>query len=168
MDRGTRELDVGSGRRRSRPGKAAAALILVAVALLVAAPGAGALRSWCRSDPVIRIDGDLADIFVAAPFRAPLRVTGPTEVVVTVPKGVDTRLVLRDPGFGRGVNVAFEHSRRLEVSDRGIEVQVRVLVPADDDTMPVRVEFAPRVVGVLRPASAEGTANHWITLRTRF
>jgi hypothetical protein len=52
------------------------------------------------------------------------------------------------------------------VTDNGIEVLVEVFVPATDDEMPVRVEFAPRILGILWPASAEGTANSWVRLRT--
>lgn len=118
---------------------------------------------------MVRIDGDLADIFVGAPVEevVPLQVGGSTEVVVPVPTGVDGKLVLSSPRFGQGVNETFGHSRRLEVGRRGIEVKSRLLVPADDDTMPMRVEFAPRVVGVLSPMSAERTANRWFTLRPR-
>ena len=47
-------------------------------------------------------------------------------------------------------------------------MEIEAYVPATDDAMPVRVEFAPRAVGILWPASAEGTANEWITLRTTF
>lgn len=97
----------------------------------------------------------------------PLQVGGSTEVVMPVPKGVDGKLVRSSPRFGHGVNETFGHSRRREVGRRGMEVKSRVLVPADDDTMPMRVEFAPQVVGVLSPMSAERTANRWLTLRPR-
>jgi hypothetical protein len=47
-----------------------------------------------------------------------------------------------------------------------IELRIKVRVPARSDAMPIRVEFAPRVVGILQPAAAEGNANEWISLRT--
>jgi hypothetical protein len=72
----------------------------------VVAPTTLAGRAWCRTDPLVRIGGDLADIFVAAPPKALLVVTGPNEVVVTVPKGVPARLILADLGFGRGEKVS--------------------------------------------------------------
>jgi hypothetical protein len=74
--------------------------------------------------------------------------------------------VLKDLGFGKGEEVTFQESAKLKATEDGIEVVVKVMVPASEDDMPVRVEFAPRVVGVLQPASAEGTANEWVTLRT--
>ncbi len=150
---------------RGRPGGTWA--VFLAIMALVATMGAvDAARVWCRSDPVVEIGGQTADVFVSAPAEAPTLVTGPTRVVVTVPKGVSTRLVVSDPGFGKGTEVSFAKSKRLRSTRTGTEVRVSVYVPASDD-MPVRVEFAPHVVGVLTPASAEGTANQWITLRTK-
>ena len=143
-------------------------VLMVVVAALATATDAAAIRTWCRTDPVVAIDGELADVFVAAPANAPLLVTGPNRIVVKVPPGVRARLVASDVGFGKGEEVTFEESRKLRVTDDGIEVRVEVYVPATDDDMPVRVEFAPRVVGILSPASAEGTANAWVSLQTTF
>jgi hypothetical protein len=112
------------------------------------------------------IDGAIADVFVSAPLTAPLKVTGPTEVVITVPEGVETAVVLTDLGFGRGETVTFKESARLRRTADGVQLKVAVRVPARDDEMPVRVEFAPRILGILWPDSAEGTANDWVVLRT--
>ena len=161
----------GRGRMELRRVDAAAKVVLtgviIAAAMLVAAaPRATASKGWCRTDPVVMIAGEVVDIFVSAPFDAPLHVTGPTEVVVTVPVGVDAQLVATDLGFGQGVEVTFAESARLKATANRIEVKTAVLVPATDSAMPVRVEFAPRVVGLLAPAEAEGTANSWVALRT--
>ena len=147
-------------------------LLLIALLLawggsMVMAPRAAAYRTWCRSDPVIIIDGVLVDVFVSAPPDALLTVTGPTEIVVTVPRDVDVWLVVTDLGFGRGESVRFEESGGLKATEDGIEVRVEVYVPSRDDDMPVRVEFAPRILGLLAPTSAEGTANRWIELEVR-
>ena len=152
--------------RQSRRRSVFSALSLVALVLVLAAPGAAAGRGWCRTDPVVSIDGELADVFVEAPLEAPLKVTGPTEIVITVPVGVRAELVLAGPGFGKGEKVSFDESRKLRKTEKGIEVKVAVYVPATDDAMPVRVLFAPHVVGILWPASAEGTANDWVVLTT--
>jgi hypothetical protein len=127
---------------------------------------ASASKAWCRTDPLISVDGYLTDVFVAGPLDAVLHVTGPTEIVVTVPVGVDAWLVLADLGFGRGTNLTFEESSSLAKTWDGVEIQVAVYVPASDDAMPIRVEVAPRILGLLWPASAEGTANEWIVMRT--
>ena len=158
----------GSARRRLGKRMAlAVALFLVGSALALADPAA-AIRNWCRTDPVVSIDGELADVFVSAPAEAPTLVTGPNRIVVRLPAGVRATLVASDLGFGKGTAVSFDEAKRLRVTDRGIEVEIEAYVPATDDAMPVRVEFAPRAVGILWPASAEGTANEWITLRTTF
>jgi hypothetical protein len=151
----------------ARPARRRAVRCLLGLALLAAlgaAPEAAAIRQWCRTDPVVAVDGQPADVFVAAPPDAPTRVTGPTRIEVAVPPGVDAVLVASTLGFGQGEEVAFDELPALAVTEQGIEVRVRVYVPADD-AMPVLVEFAPRVVGVLAPASAEGTANAWVVLK---
>jgi hypothetical protein len=147
-------------------GRVLVAVLVVGAILGQVAPSAGAMRMWCRTDPVVAIDGDLADVFVSGPLEAPTLVTGPNQIVITVPEGVHAKLVASTLGFGFGEVVTFEESRRLRATARGIELKVAVYVPATDDAMPVLVEFAPRIVGILQPASAEGTANAWVTLRT--
>ncbi len=150
------------------PGRARGtrAVFLAIMAVVVATGAVDAARAWCRSDPVVEIGGEIADVFVSAPAEAPTLVKGPTRVVITVPKGVSARLVVADPGFGKGTKVSFDKSKQLRTTKAGTEVHVWVYVPASEN-MPVRVEFAPHVVGVLDPATAEGTANKWIPLRTK-
>lgn len=143
------------------------ALFAVIVLALLAGPwvqGASASKAWCRTDPVVVIDGHITDVFVAGPLEALLVATGPTEIVVTVPAGIDAWLLLADVGFGRGVNVSFAESDDLTASRSGVEIDVAVFVPASKN-IPVRVEVAPRLLGILWPSSAEGTANQWFSLR---
>lgn len=127
----------------------------------------GAARGWCKSDPLIAIDGGLADIFIAAPLKILLAVTGPTEFVVTLPEGVDGVLLLGGVGFGRGETLRFETSRKLARTPDGIEVKVAARVPARND-LPIAVEFAPRILGILAPDTAEGETNRWVRLATTF
>lgn len=141
--------------------------VLVFVAVVALAGPVAAGRSWCRTDPVIAVDGTLADVFVSGPVEAPLLVTGPTEIVVTVPVGVDAQLILAELGFGKGQVVTFRESPKLKRTATGIQLEIGVYVPAVDSDMPVRVEFAPRIVGLLAPESVEGTANQWVVLKTR-
>lgn len=140
--------------------------LAAAGAALVAHPAA-AYRGWCRSDPLVRIGGDFADIFAHAPPRILLDVSGPTAYRVTVPVGVETKLVLKGPGFGRGEKVTFGRSCNLKRTPAGIKVRVAMRVPARTK-MPVRLEFAPRIVGLLNPESANGRTNEWVTLSTVF
>jgi hypothetical protein len=137
----------------------------MAALMVISTPAASASVGWCRSDPLIMVDGTIADVFVSAPLDALLKVTGPTQIVISTPAEVDAVLILSTLGFGRGEIVAFEQSRRLKVTDEGIELQIQVFVPATDDQMPVLVEFAPRIIGILAPVVSEGTANDWISYR---
>jgi hypothetical protein len=139
---------------------------LVTLAFVVLAPGASAARAWCRTDPIVVIDGTLADVYVSGPLTAPLKVTGPTKMIVTVPEGVKAHMILHDLGFLRGYDFKFQYSSELQRTDTGVEVRVEVYVPARDSKMPIKVEFSPRLLGLLAPESVEGTANQWITLET--
>ncbi len=142
------------------------ALVLVALLLVLATHPAAAGVGWCRTDPVVVIDGRVADVFVSVPLDALSRVTGPTEIVITVPVGVTNTWAVPGPGFGYGEVVTFDQSPALSETAEGVEILVKVYLPATDDEMPVLVEFAPHVIGVLAPDGAEKTANTWIRLRT--
>ena len=157
-------MDLAPPRRTRRDALRLLGLAAAALTPAVAPRGVDAARAWCRTDPVIAVDGHLADVFVSGPLTAPLQVTGANRIVVTVPRGVAAELVLSDPGFGRGQVVKFAESKRLRATEGGIEVKVKVFVPARDDEMPVRLEFAPRLLGILQPATAEGRANRWVSL----
>ena len=140
-------------------------LLFAIVSLGLAVPTANAGIGWCRTDPVVVIDGQLADIFVSARFDDLSKVTGPTEIVVGTPVGIDAELAIATAGFGYGEKVTFQESASLQVTTEGIELRIKVRVPARSDAMPIRVEFAPHLVGVLAPVEAEGHANEWIVLR---
>ena len=139
------------------------ALAILVLALTVQSTAAGV--QWCRSDPVVVIDGQLADVFVSVPVLDLLKVNGPTEIVVTTPVTVSVALATPGVGFGYGEVVTFEESPSLEVTADGIEVRIKVRVPARS-AIPVLVEFSPFLVGILAPDSAEGSANEWISLRS--
>lgn len=126
---------------------------------------AAAGRGWCRSDPVLLIDGVLADLFSAVPLDSVLQVTGPTQIVITTPKDVTISLAIPGLGFGRGEKVSFERSRKLKTTADGIELKIALFVPASDD-FPVEVDFAPRVLGILKPESTQGQTNRWIKMST--
>lgn len=159
------EHGVGPLGGQSRRRVLQSAVALAAMAAVGDHQPAQTARGWCRSDPLIAIEDVLVDIFCTAPLLAPLRVTGPTEIVVRVPVGVKAALILAGPGFGRGERVRFEKRRRLKRSAKGVKVEVAVYVPADRK-LRIGVEFAPRIVGILNPVRAQGVTNEWIILTT--
>jgi hypothetical protein len=166
-------LPVDGRARGTRPGSRAGiagtirALVVLALAAILVAPSGTAMGSigWCKSDPAVQIGPNVVDIVLTAPIDAPLKVTGPNQIVVIVPESVSA-VAIRLVGFGRGEIVTIAHSKKLDVTRDGIEVVVQAYVPANDDAMPVTLDFAPNVIGLLAPASAQGFANTWITLET--
>jgi hypothetical protein len=142
--------------------------VVLALSLMVPSSTASRSRGWCRSDPAVKIGDDVADIFVSAPVNAPLNVTGPNRIVVFIPDTLSGLVLVETLGFGKGEKVTIVESPNLQVTEDGIEVKIKVFVPVNDHKMPVRVEFAPRVVGLLAPDREKGFANDWIVLETRF
>lgn len=141
----------------------------IAVAILLAAgtPDASAGRGWCRADPLLLINGEIADVWVGSTLQALVETTGPIRLVVTTPEGVEAQHVISDLGFGHGYDIAISTSPELEWTPEGIELTIAVWVPARVE-LPVTVEFAPRVLGILWPASASGSTNSWVIVQTDF
>ena len=138
-------------------------LLLGMLALLLVSAPASAGRAWCRTDPIMIINGNIADLFISSSLLAPFQVTGPTQVVVTLPQGVSI-LAIPDLGFLHGEKITVKHSDDLQVTQKGIELMFDVYVPAKSTALPVTVDFAPRILGILWPTSASGTSNQWIHL----
>ncbi|HEY7033814.1 MAG TPA: hypothetical protein VH482_20930 [Thermomicrobiales bacterium] len=139
---------------------------LVILAFVLAGHGpASASVMWCRSDPLVVIDGYLVDVFVSVPIDQLLKVSGATEIVITTPPDVNIALASPGIGFGYGEHVTFAESPSLDVTGQGMQIRVKVLVPTSDDTVPVQVQLAPRIVGILSPTTVEGVANAWVSQR---
>jgi hypothetical protein len=139
-------------------------LVLILLLSFSTAAPASASVGWCKSDPVVVVNLTLADVFTSAQISDLGKVTGATQIVVVVPQGVLAALATPGLGFGYGEFVTFETSRHLEATLFHVEVIVKVFVPSTDNSMQIRVDFAPRIVGLLSPMSAEGHANSWVTL----
>ena len=139
--------------------------VVLTLMLIVTAPGADALVGWCRKDPVVDIGGKRTHIWVASYEEINTAATGPTDVRITVPRGVSTELIRTDDGFGgHGETVSFHQSNDLRVTDRGIQIVVDVYVPATS-TLPIRVEVTDRDDNLIERAT--GPTNQWVTVRTR-
>jgi hypothetical protein len=139
---------------------------LVAVAAAGRPRGTDAARTWCRTDPVVKIDGKVADIWLSSYRELHGSASGPAEIVVSVPVGVSTELLASDLGFGRhGYRVSFTQSGSLKKLPTRCQVQVSVYVPSTDGSLPLQVDFLPRSSG-LTAASASGSVNKWVKLAT--
>ena len=155
-------------RIRSLIGILFAALLITSA---VAVPSANAARGWCRMDPVIMVDGQLADVFVGSSLDMLLKATGPIQIVVTIPTGSRAKVVLMDVGFGRGYSFVFKQSSSLKRTAGHTQIKIRVYAPASSSTLPVSVNFAPRSLGssltdILIGKRADGHANAWVSLST--
>jgi hypothetical protein len=127
---------------------------------------ASAARGWCRADPILRIGGQKAHVYITSP-RAMLRsATDKIVLIVTIPDEVDGKLVDILSDFDEGYDVDFESSSTMHVVDGMIPVRAAVYCPARDDTLSVSVEFAPVGDGPLSAGYADGSANSWIIVTT--
>lgn len=147
-------------------------LIAVVFAGGVTASETDAARGWCRADPVILVDGQLADVFVGSSAEMLLKSTGPIKMEVIIPTGSKGYVVLTDLGFLRGYDIVFKHSSALTKTRSHTQVKIRVYAPARTSSLPVTVTFAPRSLNsslkeILIGTSATGTANQWVSLKTR-
>jgi hypothetical protein len=141
---------------------------LAAVPALSLANEASAGRSWCRWDPVLKIDGQVVDLRIGSPTDMNDAATGPTIIDVQVPSGSRAYVIATDQGFGRnGYDIDIRTSDRLSRSYRSTEVKISVFQPSDID-LPVTVYFSPRSTGRLSEASdRSGRSNEWIVLNAR-
>ena len=135
---------------------------LLAVLFLINAQSAGAIITWCKSDPIVEIDGKRMHVYVSGPTDLLAEVTGPTMVEIQVPTGVPVSLVSTDPGFGYGWDVRFAESDKLRVTERGIEVRVSTYVPANV-TVKVLTEVADGSDVVL--SNVMGLTTTWNTAK---
>ena len=138
-------------------------LVALAAVLAVMATPAGATIGWCKKDPIVDIGGIRTHVYVSSLESILDSATGPTDVVITVPKGVATDLIGTDDGFGYGYNVRFKKSGDLKTTNRGIQIEVEVEVPATDE-LPVLLEVTDGQDVVL--ADKQGKTNDKVMVRT--
>lgn len=131
-----------------------------------------AARGWCQVDPVIMVDGQMADIFVGSSPTMLLKATGPIEIVITIPAKSTGYVVFTDLGFLHGYDISFQKSNNLAKDSRHTQLTIDVYAPATTSSLPVTVTFAPRSLGssltdILFGTSATGSSNQWVSLATR-
>jgi hypothetical protein len=130
------------------------------------ADDASAGRTWCRTDPVFKIDGQVVDVWVASDVAMKTAATGPTKIALTVPVGCSASVIAKDLGFGYGYAISIATSSTLQKTATSTPVVVAVTVPSKDGSLPVVVEQTPRTAGPVKAGTAQGLANRVVTLRT--
>jgi hypothetical protein len=156
---GRSQMDHVSCRRLSKVVSGLLAVLAVAVALQV--NGAAAGRTWCKMDPVIAVDGRLANIYIATDAGIAVAGTGPVQLVVSVPPGVSFSLVSADAGFGFGYQVSFKTWTKLRASATVAGIMVEAYVPSTDGGLPVQLQIVPAATGRVS-GSRTGTTNQWV------
>jgi hypothetical protein len=76
-----------------------AALVCGLLAALVLTMPASAGVSWCRADPIVRIQGYDVQMWVGVPAGYEQYVTGPISFRIETPPGYDRKVVMTDSGF---------------------------------------------------------------------
>jgi hypothetical protein len=119
-----------------------ATLLIAFVAMFVGVGPAYAGVSWCRTDPVVRLDGKQVQILVGIPEQYQTLVNGPTEIELRTPKGLPRELLYLDEGFnGMGEDFSFGNLSNDYMDHDSFWIKLEVRVPIQtSDTVPVQVE----------------------------
>lgn len=130
--------------RRFRAGTLSTLIPLLAL-LVLALPAHAVL--WCKTDPIVSLNGTQVQILVAIPAEYVPYANGPTDVTVGTPRGVDRQLLFTDPGFnGYGESVSFtDISGDLKTTT--FPVLIPISVPMDESTVnPSKVPMQVTVI----------------------
>lgn len=113
--------------------------------LFLAVSPAGAGKGWCRSDPIVRINGQTLQIWVAIPLEDLPDVVGPISVNLVVPRGTINELVYVDDGFnGYGEDFNWIQGSNTVAADGSFNVTAHISVPMRDGRyVPMQVELIP-------------------------
>lgn len=103
--------------------------ILPLLAVIFLAVPADAGLTWCKADPIVRLNGTDVQIWVAIPEAYQPHVSGPIEVEVQTPEPVTREVVFTDAGFnGHGEVVRFTDLDGIVLND-AFPTIIRVTVP---------------------------------------
>lgn len=109
-------------------------LVLVTIASLLVASPASAGRRWCARDPIVNLNGNSVQVWVAIPEEYVPLVNGPIDVEFRTPAGMSRSVVMTDDGFnGFGEVVTFSDDSQSKINPQGaFTVQIWVSVPIDE------------------------------------
>ena len=117
--------------------------------------------SWCRTDPLITVNGKTGHVYVDSTADMYTSRSGPVEIEVQVPAGAIATAVPLDNAFGLGYTISFREARDLAWRGSYTEVRVAAFAPAADDSLPVRVYFHSDV-NPNWDSTKTSVANQWI------
>jgi hypothetical protein len=89
-------------------------------------------KIWCAKDPIVRLNGQDVQIWVAIPEEYVPYVNGAVRVNILTPNDVTREVIFLDEGFnGYGEEVRFGDLAAGVAEDGSFPAQVRVKVPLD-------------------------------------
>ena len=150
---------------------------LLALLLALQVNPAGAGIGWCSRDPNFELGGRRGHVYVESQETMLQEANGPVEVEITVPSGVETRLISTDDGFGwnPAYKVTFrEHPEWVidnDSNDRDgdgytnqFKIRIEVRAPTRGAvSLPVVVKFVANDGTV---TVAEGVSNDWVVVKS--
>ena len=118
---------------------------------------------WCKSDPIVRLNGTLVDVQIAIPLEYQLLVNGPTRFEIQTSGSVTRALYLSDPGLNlQGIQVVFVTNQALKVMGQQFQTRIKVTVPIDTTRLPpgevVAAELTVLPHNQLQPVIVMGTS----------
>jgi hypothetical protein len=107
---------------------------LVIIAMLLVASPAAAGRRWCARDPIVSLNGNPVQVWIAIPEEYVPLVNGPIEVQFRTPKGMTRSVDFTDGGFnGLGEVVTFTDDAKSRINAQGaFTIQIWVAIPIDE------------------------------------
>jgi len=122
--------------------------LIALTALLTLLPFAtpvSAGKGWCRSDPIVTLNGVQLQLLIAIPVEEQANVIGPIAVTMVAPKASKMTVVYTDSGFngfGESINLA-ANSDRIGI-DGTFTVKAILSVPMrGNNFIPMQVEIIP-------------------------
>jgi hypothetical protein len=141
---------------------AGGALALAGGGLLAAEPASAGI-GWCRTDPVLKINGKTYHIYVSGPSDLLTASTGPIRLKVTVGGSVRVSLSEPDAGFGDGWSFSLSVSSGLTtLPGPYYELKASVYVPATGN-YPIRVETQDMETGAWSAVDGRTNATVYAT-----
>ena len=122
---------------------------------------------WCRADPIVNINGEEIQVWVAIPANMQQAVNGPIKVQFSRPWDGNAQVIYLDSGFnGHGEEVSFFTGGSAN-PDGSMQIQIFVTVPVDSSKLPAGVWTVPVQLEIItHNGSSFVSGNHWWTSTT--
>lgn len=136
-------------------------LIPLLAVLAMALPAEAGL-TWCKSDPIVLLDGTQLQVLVGVPAEYVPYVNGPVSVRIKTPKSVTEQLLFADLGYnGYGEAVTFGDLKATTYEttfDTNIQVSVPFASGVNAESVQLEVTAIPsNALSVVKYGNASGT-----------